>query len=169
MVKVGFDMWCVDENGDSIHGGCEVEAHGDHYWRRNIFGGRPQAQKLVDIGIGYWSDLNKRGPWPSYEDYGLVENPDYIGETGTQQFLGARLEEYLHDRNAHLRATYDERPGIAVYKLCDTNDGWWVTQAECRSALAMWDAAGQPDVDDGYGDTIPFLRASADHNGFRVW
>lgn len=32
----------------------------------------------------------------------------------------------------HLRATYSEEPGISVYKLCHSNDGWWVTKIECQ-------------------------------------
>lgn len=69
----------------------------------------------------------------------------------------------------HLRATYSEEPGISVYKLCHSNDGWWVTKIECQSALQLWERNGRPDVDGEAGDTIPFLRAAADHEGFRVW
>ena len=63
--------------------------------------------------------------------------------------------------------------GIAVYKLCNSNDGWWVTKEECQEFLDLWEAAGKPVVDDfgsgPYEDTIPFIRAAAANGGFRVY
>lgn len=165
---MGFDMYTVDADGENAK--CEDPAHDEHYWRRSIGSGGNQAQRLVDAGMGYWSDRPPGVKWPEPEDYGLVENPDYDWDTNPQQWLGSpeQIEEFHAATHAFLKATYSETPGIAVYKLCGTNDGWWVTKAECASALAIWEQNGRPEVDD-YGDTIPFLRAGADHEGFRVW
>jgi hypothetical protein len=162
-------MYTVDEHGDETK--CDDPAHGEHYWRRNIGGGGAQAQRLVDAGMGYWSDAPNHTPWPEPKDYGLVQNPEYDFDDDPRQWVGdpEKIAELEAATFTLLKATYSETPGIAVYKLCSTNDGWWVTKAECASALAIWEQKGCPDVDDGYGDTIPFLRAGAAHEGFRVW
>jgi hypothetical protein len=161
---MGFDMYTVNEDGQDIHG-CEDPSHGEHYWRRSIGSGGPQAQRLVDAGMGYWSGPPPGTKWPESED---AEFGEYDDETGETPALNDAAREHRAALISYLKATWDERPGIAVYKLCGTNDGWWVTKAECESALKLWEQAGQPDVDE-YGDTIPFLRAGADHAGFRVW
>lgn len=169
---MGYDMDTVNERGRSVDD-CDDPEHGEHYWRRSIFGGGPQAQRLVDVGMAYWPREGNTvpGDYPKPKDFDLVHNEDWSGEDDDPQFFGDvdKIAAYeLANRN-YYRQTYDERPGIAAYKLCHSNDGWWVTQAECASALKLWEAAGEPDVDQGVGDTIPFLRAGAAHDGFRVW
>jgi hypothetical protein len=172
---MGFDMSTVDEAGKDIKG-CDDPQHGEHYWRRNMGGGGVQAQLLVDLGMAYWprQSFSVPGKWPEPEDYGLKQNPAWEGDEddpNDPQFFGEpeKVAQYRADSNNYFKQTYDERPGIAAYKLCHSNDGWWVTAAECKSALKLWEQAGQPDVDRGNGDTIPFLRAGAAHAGFRVW
>lgn len=157
---MGYDMYTVDETGESVK--CDDPLHGEHYWRRNIFGAGAQADRLVSTGLGYWSNAPERTPWPEAKDYGLTYNDD------SDEWEGERLAEFNAALFAMLKDTYSETPGIAVYKLCSSNDGWWVTKAECASALAIWEQNGCPRVDD-YDDTIPFLRAGAAHEGFRVW
>jgi hypothetical protein len=161
---MGYDMSTVDENGNSVRD-CEDPEHGEHYWRRNIGGGGAQAQRLVDAGMGYWSGPPPGVTWPEIEG---AEFGEYDDDLEHAPPLNEAANEQLAATMAYLKATWDERPGIAVYKLCNTNDGWWVTKAECESALKLWEQAGKPEVDN-YGDTIPFLRAGADHGGFRVW
>lgn len=163
MIKIGYDMHAVDENGLNVRG-CDNPEHGDHYWRRSIFGGHPQAVRLVEAGMGYWP-LCDKPPWPEVKGAEFGEYDDDLDECPP---LNDAAREQLRLNEAYLKATYNEAPGISVYKLCDSNDGWWVTKLECESALKLWEQAGKPAVDE-YGDTIPFLRAAAAHSGFRVW
>ena len=66
-----------------------------------------------------------------------------------------------------MRSTFDERSGIARHKLVENRVlTWWVTGAECRSAITLWERAGVPLLDGE--DTPVFLRAcaEADCDGF---
>lgn len=155
-------MYVVDSRGVRVADGISfIARESQHlYWHRSAFSGGRQAERLVEAGIGYWpADENVfRREWPSWCGCYDLEDED---------------AEDVHDDScairAHLRYTGDERPGIAVYKICHSNDGWWVTDQECASALKLWEELGKPDVDDGRGDTIPFLMQAAAHGGFRVW
>lgn len=172
---MGYDMSTVDDMGRTVHD-CTDPEHGEHYWRRSAFGGGPQAQRLVDAGMAYWprESFEVPGKWPEHKDFDLTENQAWEGEEddpNDPQFYGDpdKIAAYNAAVRNYFKQTYDERPGIAAYKLCHSNDGWWVTAAECESALKLWEKAGEPDVDQGVGDTIPFLRAGAAHGGFRVY
>jgi hypothetical protein len=177
-MTVGYDMHTVDDMGRNIHrGDCTDESHGDHYWRRNIFGGGAQADRLEAAGMGFWPREGMAGSvpgkWPEADEYGITANDAWEGsddDPNDPQWHGdpAKIAEYEAAVRSYMKQTYDERPGIALYKLCHSNDGWWVTKAECESALKLWEANGSPKVDE-YDDTIPFLRASAAHDGFRVY
>ena len=67
--------------------------------------------------------------------------------------------------------------GIPLHKL-RTNDSWLVTPAECRGALAAWEAAGEAErtavlsdaeVDrDLWDEWLGYLRLAAHHGGFTV-
>lgn len=157
-------MSTVDDKGQKVRD-CTDPEHGDHYWRRSIFGGHPQAERLVAAGLGYWP-MCERPPLPEIEGAEYAKYDDDLDECPP---LNDAAREELRAQEAYLKATYNEAPGISVYKLCGSNDGWWVTQTECKTALELWEKNGRPDVDEGYGDTIPFLRAGAAHSGFRVW
>jgi len=168
-------MSVVDEEGRTING-CDEPTHGEHYWRRSIFGMHPQADKLVELGLAYWprEGFAVPGKWPEPEDFDITANEGWSGDEddpNDPQFSGdpGKITAYYLAAANYFKQTYDERPGIAAYKLCHSNDGWWVTAAECASALKLWEQAGEPAVDGGNGDTIPFLRAGAAHFGFRVW
>jgi hypothetical protein len=162
---MGYDMSTVDENGNTVRD-CDDPEHGEHYWRRNVFGAGPQAERLEAVGMGYWPRTSGiPGAWPDVEG---AEYGEYDEELDECPPLNDQAREERRLTAEYMKATYDERPGIALYKLCNSNDGWWVTKAECESALKLWEQAGKPSVDD-YGDTIPFLRAGAAHGGFRVW
>lgn len=163
---MGYDCNTVNEAGHSIRDrDCDDPEHGGHYWRRGAFSAQGQAQKLVDAGIGYWP-MHDKPPWPEREDAEFGEFDEDLDECPP---LNDAARELMAAQIDYLKATYSEEPGISVYKLCNTNDGWWVSAIECKSALALWERNGCPDIDDDRGDTIPFLRAGADHAGFRVW
>lgn len=166
---MGYDMYVVDEQGENVR--CEND-----YWRRNMFGGIRQAELFVSLGLGYWADNElfkaaEEAGWPKREgiEYDYNEETDESvlkGDPALVAAYEAAVRERVRDRRG-------EGKGISVYKLCNTNDGWWVTKEECQEFLDLWEAAGKPDVDDfgngPYGDTIPFIRAAVANGGFRVY
>jgi hypothetical protein len=162
---VGYDMYVVDEQGERVSDGP------NHYWRRNISGGGRQARKFVELGLGSWADDDlfeaaEAQSWPP-----RPETVEYNEET--DRWEGPGLAEWDAAVNDRLRDRRGSGPGIAVYKLCNSNDGWWVTKEECEEFLRLWEEAGRPAVDDfgdgPYEDTIPFIQAAAAHGGFRVY
>jgi hypothetical protein len=156
---MGYDMYIVDGGGN------EIDESGDSFYlHRNIWGGQRLADALVDAGIGYWPTGPQR-EYPREPDDAEWGDYNYSHELPP---ANPAATQYQATMFRHLQDTRDERPGISVYKLCGSNDGWWVTKVECESALKMWEQAGNPEVDQ-YGDVIPFLRAASKHDGFRVW
>lgn len=148
---MGYDMYVCREHGGGIADLADLsleEAIADTltYCRRSIWSMGPlrdamEQVRFGDVTMAYWAN----GEYP------------YPGEDATEE-----------DLLAWLRSTADERPGIPLHKLC-SNDGWWVTSAECQSALHIWERAGMP-MDEEFGDDwIPFLRSAAEHGGFRVY
>lgn len=119
----------------------ETTYEDNYYLRRNIFGMGPLRDALERHDIGYWP-MGGEKPFP---------------QGGTDD----DVMEWLRD-------TRDERPGIPLHKLC-SNDGWWVTAAECRSALQLWEAKGCPADEEFRDDWIPFLQTAAANGGFRTY
>lgn len=139
---MGYDLHVVDTNGDVL----PTTYDDDFYFRRNIWGMGPLRQVLSGVGDGAIT--------MGYNAIGLPDWPS-----------GATEDEV----ETHLRNTYDERPGIPLHKL-SSNDGWWVTAAECRSALDIWERAGCPEFEEEFrNDWIPFLQNAAKHGGFRTF
>lgn len=126
---------------DSTGEPLETTYEDDLYFRRNIFGMGPLRDALERLDIGYWP-MGGDVPFPTDGD--------------------------AHDITHWLRDTRDERPGIPLHKLC-SNDGWWVTAAECKSALQLWEAKGSPTDEEFRDDWIPFLQAAAANGGFRTY
>jgi hypothetical protein len=156
---MGYDMYTQGARD------CADPDHGQHYLQRALGNGDRLARQIVAAGMGTWADdeLFARGeeaPWPSAEDHGLVY------DDGVEDWVGEMAEEYRAKIDAKLRDRRGAGPGIAVWKLCNTNDGWWVTKEECAEAMAAWEAAGRPEFD--RDDVLPFIRAGAAHDGFRV-
>lgn len=138
---MGYDLHVCDGAGDTL----ETDYEDDLYFRRNMFGMGPLRDQLEMVSdgqmtMGYWS--RSEPPFPR----------------------GGNDDDVI----AWLRATGDERPGIPLHKLC-SNDGWWVTGAECRSALDIWERAGSPMPEEFRDDWIPFLQAAAKNGGFRTY
>lgn len=148
---MGYSMQVVDEDGRPVPG---VER-----WDCAMAGGCRLADLLIGAGMAYWPHGEAKMP-----DMPMFYDDDQDPLTGDSVVPEHRAVEW-----SYLRATWDERPGIAAHKLCRTNDGWWVTRAECESALKLWERAGEPPVVDRLGDVLPFLRAAAEYEGFRVW
>jgi len=156
--EMGYDMYTQGAAE------CADPEHGEHYLRRALGNGGVLARELVLAGMGTWGDdeLFERGessPWP--------EMPDTVKfNEDTDEYEGEGYDVYRAKVDAKLRDRRGAGPGIAVWKLCNTNDGWWVTKEECEEALAAWEAAGRPDLP--REDVLPFIRAGAAHDGFRV-
>jgi hypothetical protein len=82
---------------------------------------------------------------------------------------------YAETLTTHLAAHPGGCPGIPLYKVYSTNDGWIVTPAEITAALARYNVCGR---DPNYGghegwvvywrQWIAFLRGAATHDGFTV-
>ena len=162
-------MYVVDEQGERV----SREECEHYYWRRAIGSGGAQARIFVDLGLGGWADDDL---FTAAEAEGWPPRPETVQyNEETDRWEGPGLEEWDEATNRKLRDRRGAGPGIAVWKLCNSNDGWWVTKEECQEFLDMWDVIGRPVVDDlsgsgdPYGDTIPFIQAAAAHGGFRVY
>jgi hypothetical protein len=177
---MGYDIYVVDEHGaelpesrlgpiDDWNDRAAVQAvvkaqdEAGCYFRRNIFGMARLRERLVELGLAYEPAGGhvKRDEWPDPPE--PYEQHFDDGEPLTPEALA-----YAEANLAVLKAPRDERPGIPLHKL-GSNDGWWVTAAECRSTLQLWERAGSPMPEEFYDDFIPFLRKAAAHGGFRVW
>ncbi|MEV4190778.1 hypothetical protein [Streptomyces toxytricini] len=110
----------------------------------------------------------EEAPDPRPEDFGLT--PEDLQDPG-----GGRSPEALAAYTAAWRDWQAERPtGIPHYKIGEGNDGWLVTPAEIRAALAAFEA--QPDAakagtmaeEPRWDEWIDYLRRAAEHGGFRV-
>ena len=149
---MGYDMYVCTEDGDAL----ETNYEDNNYLRRSIGTQGPLREALAQVGMAFYAaGYDDSAPWPKAPDLPNGEkdweNPEY------QAAVAHRLKH-----------SFDERPGIPLHKLC-MNEGWWVTQVECRSALQLWERAGCPTPDDFHDDVIPFLQNAASHGGFRVY
>jgi hypothetical protein len=139
---MGYDLYVCDETGDPV----QTNYEDDLYFRRNIFGMGPLRDAMQSIGVG---DAATMGYWP-------LSEPDWPRDADDDEIAD------------FLKAARDERPGIPMHKLC-SNDGWWVTAMECRTALDIWEQAGMPAKEEFRDDWIPFLQQAAKHGGFRTY
>jgi hypothetical protein len=133
-----------------------------------------QANEFVKLGLGArpdpYIDEFKRAhpPRPSKRIHWDSETHEWAGDPA---FIAAFRGEVV----TYLRHTRGVALGMSVYKLCESNDGWWVTSMECKDFLRFWERAGSPCVDrvrlngEAFNDTIPFILAAAGHSGFRVY
>jgi hypothetical protein len=158
---MGYDMYVVDDKGETI-----PDLGDAGYWRRALGSGYRQAKRLEEAGMGSWG---MEQLFQEAEAQGFPKRPETVEWSDREDnYVGEGAEEYRKVLLAYLSDRRGAPMGIALWKLCNTNDGWWVTKEECQEALAAWEAAGQPEVDD-YDDTIPFLRVAAAYGGFRVY
>jgi hypothetical protein len=141
---MGYDLHVVDTTGEVV----PTNYEDDLYFRRNIYGMGPLRDAMASIGV---SEAATMGYWP-------ISEPDWP----------SRAEATEEDVEDFLKALRDERPGISMHKLC-SNDGWWVTAMECRTALDIWEQAGMPMHEEFRDDWIPFLQQAAKHGGFRTY
>lgn len=171
---MGYDLYVCDRDGDQLPESMldikdwddddAVEAafarqYDSHtYLRRSMGNMCFLRDALLRSGMGYEAVCP-----PHFPDYPGDEHFDRDYKPITE--VGRR---YRFDVATTLRSTGDERPGIPLHKTM-SNDGWWVTAAECLSALQLWDRAGRPHHDGFRDDAIPFLFKAAENGGFRVY
>ena len=138
----------------------------DTYLRRGFFGGIAQLRmELVRLGMGFGS------PMPEFPENDFLDRTDFRdGEP-----ISERAKRYMQALEQTLaeHGTGDDEyvPGIPTHKL-SSNDGWHVTDKECAEALAAYEAAMQAGIPHPAAfadDVIPFLRAAANYQGFRVY
>jgi hypothetical protein len=159
---MGYDLHIVEPTGLTPD---RPAVFVENYWHASYAMAREITLGLVDLGIAY----ELRAPLPPVPDLAPWTGPESyedVYDLATGELADLRLRAIEHD---HLRQTYDERPGIAAYKMLNPGTGYWVTKVECQTALVLWERAGRPDWDLGYGDLEPFLRRAAQYSGFRVW
>jgi hypothetical protein len=126
------------------------------------------AELLVELGMGYESRQPVHEP-PTAEDYGCDWIP-LIPDSPVVHLVGARREEYLAAERAWLSwREPGAGPGIPTHAVAGTNDGWYVTAAECAYALAVYDGFGLPRAPETFGEQfMNVLRVGAARDGFRV-
>lgn len=155
---MGYDMFTRGAEG------CTDPDHKDHYLRRALGNGGALARELVNAGMGEWGDDEL---FLAAERDGFPVPPETLErDESTDEWVGEDAQDYIAKLEAYLSDRRGAGRGVAVWKLCNTNDGWHVTQAECDEAMAAWEEAGRPAM--SQDDIIPFLRAGADHDGFEV-
>ncbi len=127
------------------------------------------TNRLIELGMGFPLTVE---PFPhpikAAREANLISRDDY--EKLFDEDMEFRDPNLRASHHRHVRFTYSNKPGIATYKLQPTGDGWWVTFAECGTALAVWERAGKPEfLPDATFDFIAFLENAAAHDGFRAW
>ncbi|BAJ32258.1 MULTISPECIES: hypothetical protein [Kitasatospora] len=141
---------------------------GDPAYRFDSAGMRPVRRTMERLGM---LSYDEPPPWPSPTEHGLTP-ADFAAA------LDGRTSERMRAFRSACRVVTDwaaERPtGIPAYKFGGTNDGWLVTPAEIRSALATLAAhpawartvvlRGQP----SWTEWIDYLERATAHGGFRV-
>lgn len=151
----------------------EAREAGGAYFRLNIFGMSEYRELMEELGMGYWA--NEMMPdWPEPGDFDVPMDAE-------DEMLDEQSVEY-----EAWQASCDEvrgwnpepQSGIALHKFT-SNDGWWVTALECKTALELYDddvegiVEGRMDTgefDDEYWlEWLAFLQRAADSDGFSVY
>lgn len=153
---MGYDMYVVDSEGNTMNGDA-------FYFRRNAGSMGATRNALEEVGMGYWSAGFEQAAFPKGPSSDEPGHWDDDWEPVSDEAKAYRVAV-----ENHLKATYDERPGIPLHKFT-SNDGWWVTKVECEWALKLWEKAGRPWQQYFSDDLIPFLRVGAAYNGFQVY
>lgn len=165
----------------------ESDAAEVSYFRLNMWGMSAFADVMYEIGMAF--DDEPHPDWPKYEDYGVtqeqvevIEYPDY--DSGATLTDGQReaTGRYLAEQQRVLAWHGKEVPGIPIGKF-GSNDGWIVTPAECKGALAIYmaklDEVGRDDMDNllrnkigerfgKWGQWLAYLNGAITHDGFEV-
>jgi len=176
---MGYDMSFTNKPGDGSDG----------YFRLNIWAMSRYEAAMRELGMVYGG--NHRADWPEHRPYPndtakqaafdqACEDLEY-GD-GTTTVTGeplAKARDYIAKKRAALAFHPDGGDTIPAHKF-GTNDGWHVTPAEIKAALAAYqsregrDAVIAEHVNAGlrraHWDTwINYLERAVDHDGFQVF
>jgi hypothetical protein len=144
-----------------------------NYFRLNIWGMGRCRGYMEERGMIYHTSSADAGEWPDYEEPEQAEGED------TDAWY-ARIDEYdeAHSqRTAPLRSFHPEGGDTIPSHKFGSNDGWLVTEDECKAAATVNALADPPTFMDEDGETKPvewwpewiaFLERAATHGGFRV-
>lgn len=138
------------------------------YFRLNIWGMGRYRDAMHKLGMMYLSGWGVEShEWPKWDEAEAAKNEE------AYEFLHARLTRPLLTRHPAGGTT------IPSHKL-GSNDGWYVTPEEIKSALtsygghspekvrAVLAASGIEDTD-YWNEWIDYLRVASEHEGFRVY
>jgi hypothetical protein len=103
--------------------------------------------------------------------FGMSRYRDYMDELGMLDW-----QTSAPDGEGYEDFALDEPTGIPGYKFC-SNDGWLVTPAEIRVALALAESSGKAaklrkqlgEDADYWAAWIKYLQRAEQAEGFRVW
>lgn len=129
-----------------------------YYFRLNIWGMSDTVDVMVAHGMLCQPEKPSHAEWDALPPYDN-DHPDANGGPEHQA---------AHDVLA--RAHRGECPGIPIHKFC-SNDGWIVTPAEIRAALAQADRVSEPAIaiPEWWEDWLNWMKLAADHDGFEVY
>ncbi|MEV7177433.1 hypothetical protein [Kitasatospora sp. NPDC093679] len=145
------------------------EGAGDPEFRFDMSSMGPALRAMDRLGMLSYG--HEPPAWPKSADFGLT-SADFVGAAD------GRVSETMRTYEAACRAVaawHAEPPtGIPDHKIGGTNDGWIVTPAEIRAALAA--LAAQPEEAKAgtfaehprWDEWIDYLTRAAAHGGFRV-
>lgn len=151
---MSFDLGCRYNGGDTC----------DESFSRNNWGWGLVCDGLIEYGA-LGDDLRGNLPeWPKRPD------DDHFDDDGNGIDDVGRA--YCATRDAHL-AWKPEGSPLPPWHKFDSNDGWIVTEDECKAMLAAIAGRGQPASAEGLNSTtwpefIKFLTHCAAHGGFEV-
>jgi hypothetical protein len=173
---MGYDMYVVDSDGKMLDESTlnvdwdstdeQWRAEEERRWESHTYLRRSMGNMsrlitaLVEAGMAY-SSVNP----PSFPPY---PGDEHFDTSGDWEPVTEQARQYRKQCADTLVKTGDERPGIPIHKF-SSNDGWWVTPPECRSAMQLWAREGSPMKEEFRDDVIPFLLKAAQNGGFRVW
>ena len=152
-----------------------LEALEGSYFRTNIWGMGHLREVMHSLGM---LAPAVQTTFPKPEEFGLTSQEVWDAE-GSDEEPSDAVRAYREAVEAQLSAESHDSPGIAVNKL-SSNDGWLVTENECRSAVGIWDRVRADDPHracaigseagsgEFWAEWISYLRTAATHGGCRV-
>lgn len=152
------------------------------YFRLNVWGMGRYRVAMESLGMLCGADRRTDCPDPesfgtSYDEVDALRYRDDATSPPSGD-AGQRAKTFLATEAEFLSQHDGECPGIPPFKF-GSNDGWIVTPAECKAALALYSANSAEQVqqalaDAGITDTdywsrwIEYLSGAVDHDGFEV-
>lgn len=156
-----------------------MDAADTGYYCLNVWGMRRCRKLMLNFNMVCGGD---HPSWPKMGEYGITDESAAYDEMylhredPDDERVSPEVRAYLEAREAVASHHPEDKTGIPIFKFC-SNDGWLVTEDECRQALEAFALTGVDASAVEYEDeTVPwwpswlnFLRLASVHGGFRVW